>query len=217
MDDEPEPEPEPQPQPESQPNVELTIAPPVILGPELSSLASLDSLGAATARAGDAASEGSSYGDMEDFEDLSLMEDDEASLVAPPPPVMHASEPNDNIQRTRTYDLDVTYDKYYQTPRVWLFGYDEALQPLGPDQIFEDISQDHANRTVTFETHPHKNIQYATVHPCRHAVTMKKIMAQLVEGGKTLAVDHYLFLFLKFIASVIPTMEYDFTLPADFG
>jgi len=50
--------------------------------------------------------------------------------------------------------------------------------------------------------------------PCRHAVTMKKIMAQLVEGGKTLAVDHYLFLFLKFIASVIPTMEYDFTLPA---
>ena len=28
--------------------------------------------------------------------------------------------------KTRTYDLSITYDKYYQTPRVWLFGYDEV-------------------------------------------------------------------------------------------
>ena len=212
MDDEPEPEPEPGF------DAAAVAAPPLVTSPQQpSSLASLDSLtaGVSDAGGGDAASEGSSYGDMEDFEDLSLMEDDEASLAAPP--VIQVSEPDDNIQRTRTYDIDITYDKYYQTPRVWLFGYDEASQPLGPDQIFEDISQDHANRTVTFEMHPHKSIQYATVHPCRHAVTMKKIMAQLVEGGKTLAVDHYLFLFLKFIASVIPTMEYDFTLPAEFA
>ena len=31
-----------------------------------------------------------------------------------------------NILRTRTYDMSITYDKYYQTPRVWLFGYDEV-------------------------------------------------------------------------------------------
>lgn len=30
------------------------------------------------------------------------------------------------IIRTRTYDLHITYDKYYQTPRLWLFGYDEV-------------------------------------------------------------------------------------------
>ena len=30
------------------------------------------------------------------------------------------------ILRTRTYDLNITYDKYYQTPRLWLFGYNEA-------------------------------------------------------------------------------------------
>lgn len=30
------------------------------------------------------------------------------------------------IVRTRTYDLHITYDKYYQTPRLWLFGYDEV-------------------------------------------------------------------------------------------
>lgn len=31
-----------------------------------------------------------------------------------------------DIIRTRTYDLHITYDKYYQTPRLWLFGYDEV-------------------------------------------------------------------------------------------
>lgn len=31
------------------------------------------------------------------------------------------------IVKTRTYDLHITYDKYYQTPRLWIFGYDEVL------------------------------------------------------------------------------------------
>jgi len=29
------------------------------------------------------------------------------------------------ILSTRTYDLNITYDKYYQTPRLWLTGYNE--------------------------------------------------------------------------------------------
>jgi ubiquitin-like-conjugating enzyme ATG3 len=33
---------------------------------------------------------------------------------------------NDNLVATRTYDLTITYDRYYQTPRFWLFGYDEV-------------------------------------------------------------------------------------------
>ena len=96
-----------------------------------------------------------------------------------------------------------------------MFGFDEDQNPLGPDQIFEDISQvgfhgrdtarcpgtrdlatvwssawaelrgtliwrctmrqDHANRTVTIETHPHKSVAYASIHPCKHADTMKKV------------------------------------------
>lgn len=35
-------------------------------------------------------------------------------------------ESEDAILQTRTYDLYITYDKYYQTPRLWLFGYDEV-------------------------------------------------------------------------------------------
>lgn len=31
------------------------------------------------------------------------------------------------ILKTRTYDLHITYDKYYQTPRLWIFGYDEVI------------------------------------------------------------------------------------------
>ena len=40
----------------------------------------------------------------------------------------------DDIVRTRTYDLLITYDKYYRVPRFWLVGYDEARQPLTPHQ-----------------------------------------------------------------------------------
>ncbi len=39
--------------------------------------------------------------------------------------------------------------RYYRTPRVWLFGYDERRQPLTPAQIMEDISADHANKVGT--------------------------------------------------------------------
>jgi len=41
---------------------------------------------------------------------------------------------DDGIVRTRTYDLLISYDKYYRVPRFWLIGYDEARQPLTPHQ-----------------------------------------------------------------------------------
>lgn len=28
--------------------------------------------------------------------------------------------------KTRTYDISITYDLYYKTPKVWLYGYDEV-------------------------------------------------------------------------------------------
>ena len=46
-----------------------------------------------------------------------------------------------------------------------------------------------ANRTVTIETHPHRDIAHASIHPCQHAAVMKRIMSQLVAGGKVLRVD----------------------------
>ncbi|KAI8895755.1 autophagocytosis associated protein [Globomyces pollinis-pini] len=121
-----------------------------------------------------------------------------------------------NILPTRTYDLSITYDKYYQTPRMWLYGYDEQQRPLSAIQIFEDISQDHAKKTCTIEQHPHQNIQCASIHPCKHANVMKRILDHLDEqDGHPIRVDQYLMLFLKFMSAVLPTMEYDYTTSMD--
>uniref|UniRef100_A0A4W4EK86 Ubiquitin-like-conjugating enzyme ATG3 n=1 Tax=Electrophorus electricus TaxID=8005 RepID=A0A4W4EK86_ELEEL len=118
----------------------------------------------------------------------------------------------DAILQTRTYDLYITYDKYYQTPRLWLFGYDEERQPLTVDQMYEDISQDHVKKTVTIENHPHlPPPAMCSVHPCRHAEVMKKIIETVAEGGGELGVHMYLLIFLKFVQAVIPTIEYDYT------
>lgn len=65
--------------------------------------------------------------DMDDFiGDNSLVDAenaDPATLVAPDSTTSHKEN---NIQHYRTYDLYITYDKYYQTPRMWLCGYDEV-------------------------------------------------------------------------------------------
>lgn len=44
-----------------------------------------------------------------------------------PASYLKAEEPGDSlIVATRTYDISITYDKYYQTPKAFLFGYDEV-------------------------------------------------------------------------------------------
>lgn len=172
-----------------------------------------------------------------------------------------------NLLQVRTYDVMITYDKYYQTPRVWLLGFDEASRshrrfinsylppnqkgtPLSAPQIFQDVSADHALKTVTIEPFPHSSVQAASVHPCKHASVMKKIIEKMNAGvvevqqrprgkegnrGKWLLrkvtgsggddgkkptdpdavegmrVDFYLIVFLKFIASIVPTIEVDST------
>eukprot|EP01138_Halocafeteria_seosinensis_P006189 gb/GECG01006330.1/.p1 GENE.gb/GECG01006330.1/~~gb/GECG01006330.1/.p1 ORF type:complete len:371 (+),score=57.15 gb/GECG01006330.1/:1-1113(+) len=130
-----------------------------------------------------------------------------------------AAASGENIVRTRSYDVSITYDNYYRTPRVYLYGYDENYKPLSPAQMLEDIMQDYAEKTVTIENHPHlpRGGPHVSIHPCRHAETMKRIVTMMIssdEGGqpKEVRVDQYLFLFLKFIQSVIPTIDYDHTL-----
>ena len=126
------------------------------------------------------------------------------------------SEKGDNeIIKTRTYDVSITYDKYYRVPRVWLRGYDENGNPLTSQQIFEDISADHAHKTVTVEPHIHTGVVCASIHPCRHSEVMKRFMTKFEESGKSITVDQYLFLFLKFMSAVIPTIQYDFTQSVD--
>mmetsp|Transcript_12293 Transcript_12293/g.18326 ORF Transcript_12293/g.18326 Transcript_12293/m.18326 type:complete len:386 (+) Transcript_12293:114-1271(+) len=203
--------------------------------------------------------------DMDDFEEDNLEEADPGMLLtdniienkvdakSKPAPealkigkgaILRVEEPEDNIERTRTYDISITYDKYYRTPRIFLFGYDRDRQPLTPKQIMEDISADHANKTVTVDPHPHLEVPHASIHPCKHAPVMLRICERMEEGNVRklieakkesakkkgielkeadlkltekeaescgIKIDQYMFLFLKFISSVIPTIEYDYT------
>lgn len=146
--------------------------------------------------------------DLPDIEDLELVEpEDEAALPAP------SAGGGEGIKRTRTYDLYITYDQYYQVPRFWLVGFDEAKQPLTPQQVLQDVSEEHARKTITLDPHPHLAVNAASIHPCRHAEVMKKLADNMAAGGSTLPLEQYMVLFLKFIASVVPTIQYDYTMP----
>ncbi|XP_068125929.1 ubiquitin-like-conjugating enzyme ATG3 [Hyperolius riggenbachi] len=154
--------------------------------------------------------------DMEEYEESGLLEADDATVdiakIAEACKLKSDVGGEDAILQTRTYDLYITYDKYYQTPRLWLFGYDEQRMPLSVESMYEDISQDHVKKTVTIENHPHlPPPPMCSVHPCRHAEVMKKIIETVAEGGGELGVHMYLLIFLKFVQAVIPTIEYDYT------
>lgn len=48
----------------------------------------------------------------------------------------------------------------------WLF---QNYEPLSVEEIYDDISQDHAKKTVTMENHPNiPGPPMASVHPCRY-------------------------------------------------
>lgn len=176
--------------------------------------------------------EGTSLHD-DDIPDMESFNDDN-NLVNPPDPAEYLeydTNTNDydegehgketrkqksNIMACRTYDLHITYDKYYQTPRLWLAGYDEHGDPLAPSLIFEDISREHAHKTVTIEPMPHAQMAMASIHPCRHAHVMKRI-TQYIEGQSAdetaqVKIDQYLVIFLKFMSTVLPTIDYDYTM-----
>jgi len=55
--------------------------------------------------------------------------------------------------------------KCYEVKRMLFF---QNRKPLTVEQMYEDVSQDHAKKTVTMETHPHlPGPPMASVHPCK--------------------------------------------------
>mmetsp|Transcript_4632 Transcript_4632/g.10209 ORF Transcript_4632/g.10209 Transcript_4632/m.10209 type:complete len:308 (-) Transcript_4632:100-1023(-) len=150
--------------------------------------------------------------DLPDFSDLDAALAEKDAQVG----YVVADAPDMDIVRTRTYDLSITYDKYYQTPRLWLFGYDETGEPLKPEQVHEDLLSDYISKTVTFDPHPHTGTPTVSIHPCKHAKVMKKVVDDWIEQGRQPRHDLALFVFLKFISSVVPTINYDFTMDIEF-
>ena len=49
----------------------------------------------------------------------------------------------EGVERCRRYDISITYDAYYKTPRLWLLGYDESKEVLSTE-MFDDVMAEHA-------------------------------------------------------------------------
>ena len=118
--------------------------------------------------------------------------------------------------KTRTYDVTVTYDFYYCVPRMWLIGYNEKGTLLTEDEMKEDVMPEYRNKTCTIEPQTCTGEKNISVHPCRHSLLLKKMIQDFQNSGKKLEVEMSILLFLKFLQSVVPTVNYDFTMEISF-
>jgi len=84
--------------------------------------------------------------DDEDDEDIPEINLDDMSFEGNGELEDQATIHSENVVKTRTYDISICYDQFHQTPRVWLFGYDEQRRPLSPEAVLQDISQEHAKK-----------------------------------------------------------------------
>ncbi|KAK8814377.1 hypothetical protein WA158_008239 [Blastocystis sp. Blastoise] len=114
----------------------------------------------------------------------------------------------------RTYDISITYNRYYHTPHTFIIGYNHMGEELTLEEMLEDVEQDYTLKTVTYEHHPHlsSGCLYLSIHPCMHASTMASLYRQINMKDLDERIQQYLVIFLKFLQSVIPTMTYDITL-----
>ncbi|CDJ52929.1 autophagocytosis associated protein, putative [Eimeria brunetti] len=163
-------------------------------------------------------SAGGALPDLKNLRDLdSLLCEDDPACAESSTSYFVRQAPDADVLSVRTYDLSITYDKYFQTPRLWLFGYNESGTPLTPAEIFEDILTDYAAKTVTVDPHPCTGVPTASIHPCKHAQVMKKVVDHWRSQGVEPRPDLALIVLLKFISSVVPTIDYDFTMDIDMG
>jgi ubiquitin-like-conjugating enzyme ATG3 len=159
-----------------------------------------------------AASDDDEYGEMASFIDPSLLVSDPSAVSTPKPALLAASP------ESRRYEITIAYDNAYRTPRVYLRGFQaDTGRPLSTDEMMDDVMQDYVAKTATIEAHPHSGEAYLSIHPCRHAQTMRRLVENMIAGGDVPPVELYLFIFLKFIGSMIPTIDYDLTMPISIG
>ncbi|PRT56555.1 Autophagy-related protein 3 [Wickerhamiella sorbophila] len=163
--------------------------------------------------------------DLADLEEADL---EEADLEGgePVPTGDHKTTSED-----RTYNVFITYSTSYRVPKIYLSGFDDNGAPLPPKLMFEDILGDYKDKTVTIEPAPFlDDLTLISIHPCRHAGVMRMLLDKAEAKALTeknqkqdddweefpagIRVDQYLIIFLKFIASVTPTIEHDFTMTA---
>ena len=106
----------------------------------------------------------------------------------------------------------IIYDEYYHTPRMFFSATDIEGKPINNEKIKEDIQKEYLDKTLTMEPFPFiEGLTMPTVHPCKHANVLKSMSDAMRESGHKVESHFALLIFLKFITSVIPTVEFDIT------
>ena len=118
---------------------------------------------------------------------------------------------DNSIEDKRIYDITRTYDNYYRTPRIWFHAKSLTGQNISNEKILEDFSIEHTNVSIKIETHPYYKLESVSVHPCKHADVMKKLIKIELENEKTVEVKQYFIYFLKFVSCIFPHISFDFT------
>eukprot|EP00375_Theileria_parva_P000609 XP_763279.1 hypothetical protein [Theileria parva strain Muguga] len=91
------------------------------------------------------------------------------------PDNLYEEDPVTSVETTwRTYSLTITYDRYNETARFWLRGYNQFGLPLSKDEMFEDVPEVYVGKTVTVERHPFTGFLNLTVHPCNQKEIVKR-------------------------------------------
>ena len=120
--------------------------------------------------------------DMDDDEDddEAIVKDNEGTSGSDPyvplsPTLKFAVSSLNPSSSIRKYNVYIAYSNYYKTPRLYLSGYDHAGNPLSWAEMLEDLVEEYADKTVTFEDFPHfkSTVKMASIHPCQHANVMK--------------------------------------------
>lgn len=106
----------------------------------------------------------------------------------------------------------IIYDEYYHTPRIFFSATDANGAPVSNDDIRQDIQREYLDKTLTMEKFPFlQNTTMPTVHPCRHAAVLKSMTDAMVESGHKVESHFALLIFLKFITSVVPYVDLQFS------
>jgi ubiquitin-like-conjugating enzyme ATG3 len=126
------------------------------------------------------------------------------------PDILNIKQPiKNNKENVNKYNLSITYDNYFRTPRLWLIGFDHNNIPLSNNKIFSDISIEHSKITVTIEQHPFYNdMNYISIHPCKHSHMIKRLIEEEKKNNKEINVHEYFIYFLKFFSTIIPNLDY---------
>jgi ubiquitin-like-conjugating enzyme ATG3 len=141
---------------------------------------------------------------LAELEDKTLMQEDAATVKILPGELKNI--PN-------YYNVYITYDQYYRTPRIWFVGSSIDGCKLSQKETYKDFMPEYLNISLTMELNPILNMHCTSVHPCKHAYAMQRMFAYDMENKDTseIRIENYLVYFLKFASSVIPQLEFDRT------